>query len=204
MIAMNINDYRNILVETIFSLTEAVEARDGYTLNHSRKVTKISLEIAVRMGLKPKMLEQIKVGGLLHDIGTVGISDLILRKTSALSKIEFAKIKKHPEIGSKIVTPIEKFCKIKDIILHHHEQYDGQGYPGGLEKEQIPIGARILAVANFYDAITSSRYYRKAVSHKRAVKEIIKESGTKFDPKVVEAFLKIEENIKTDKLVNIF
>lgn len=181
--------FYNNLVSTLKSLVMSIEARDSYTKQHSERVTKYALQIAEVMNLDEEEREVIKFGGYLHDIGKIGVKDTVLLKPGKLTDEEFEEIKRHSEIGDNILKPIKFFPKERDLIRHHHERYDGRGYPDGLGGEDIPLTARILAVADTYDAMTSTRPYRKALEHKVAVEEIIRCAGKQFDPKVVEAFL---------------
>ncbi len=181
--------FYNNLVSTLKSLVMSIEARDSYTKQHSERVTLYSLQIAEVMGLNEEDMDVIRFGGYLHDIGKIGVKDTVLLKPGRLTDEEFEEIKQHSIIGDNILKPIKFFPKERDLIRHHHERYDGRGYPDGLGGEDIPITSRILAVADTYDAMTSTRPYRKALEHHIAVEEIIRCSGKQFDPKVVEAFL---------------
>ncbi|MDI6703931.1 MAG: GAF domain-containing protein [bacterium] len=178
-------------ISTIKSFMAAVEARDVYTKGHSEKVTKFSIEVAKRMGLDKDEIEAIHDAGLLHDIGKIGISDATLRKPGRLTDSEYNLIKNHPQIGVHIVESIKKLGKVIPLIYYHHERYDGKGYLYGLKGEDIPLGARILAVADAFDAMTSDRPYRKAMKKELALEEIKKNAGKQFDPKVVEVFLSL-------------
>lgn len=192
--------FYNNLVSTLKSLVMSIEARDSYTKQHSERVTIYSLDIARVMGLNEEEMDVIRFGGYLHDIGKIGVKDTVLLKPGRLTDEEFEEIKQHSIIGDNILKPIKFFPKERDLIRHHHERYDGRGYPDGLAGEDIPITSRILAVADTYDAMTSTRPYRKALEHHVAVEEIIRCSGKQFDPKVVEAFLEsnIVKGIKID------
>lgn len=173
----------------IKSLSLVLEAKDRYYKGHDRRVTLYAMAMARELGLSKEHRELIYYVGLLHDIGKIGVSDCILTKTGRLTEEDWNKIKKHPEIGEIVVTPMEFLKEAGPIIRHHHERYDGSGYPDGLSGEHIPIVSRILAVADAYDAMTSTRPYRKTLTHEGAVAELKKNSGTQFDPKVMEAFL---------------
>jgi putative nucleotidyltransferase with HDIG domain len=175
--------------ETIKSLAQALEARDAYTKGHSERVTKYAIKVAEKMGLSEEDKTLISYSGLLHDIGKIGISDTILKKPYGLTLEEKTAIETHPLFGDNILSPIKFLEKAQQIVLHHHERYDGKGYPAGLRGEQIPITARIIAVTDAYDAMTSERPYRRALSHDDAIKELKEKAGTQFDPKVVETFL---------------
>lgn len=156
------------------------------------------MRIARQMNLPQETINQIKVGGILHDIGKAGINLRILEKPGKLTDDEFKEIKRHPEIGGKIVEPVREYCSLVTMVMYHHERYDGMGYPFGLKGEHIPIGARIMAVADTYDAMTSERSYRKGLPHEVALEEITKNQNTQFDPRAVEAFLIIEQIIKQE------
>lgn len=184
--------FYNNLVSTLKSLVMSIEARDSYTKQHSERVTIYALQIAEVMGLSEDEVDVIRFGGYLHDIGKIGVKDTVLLKPGKLTDEEFEEIKQHSVIGDNILKPIKFFPKERDMIRHHHERYDGRGYPDGLGGEDIPLTARILAVADTYDAMTSTRPYRKALDHSCAIEEIVRCSGKQFDPKVVEAFLESE------------
>ncbi len=188
------------LVSTLKSLIISIEARDSYTKKHSERVTNYSLQIAKVLGLSDEDIDVIKFGGYLHDIGKIGVKDTVLLKPGKLTDEEFEEIKLHSVIGDNILKPIKFFPKERELIRHHHERYDGRGYPDGLGGEEIPLTARILAVADTYDAMTSTRPYRKALDHSVAIEELIRCSGKQFDPKVVEAFLECDagKGIKTE------
>lgn len=185
--------FYNNLVNTLKSLVVSIEARDSYTKQHSERVTHYALEIAKVMELSEDDVDVIRFGGYLHDIGKIGVKDTVLLKPGKLTDEEFEEIKQHSIIGDNILKPIKFFPKERDMIRHHHERYDGRGYPDGLAGNEIPLTARILAVADTYDAMTSTRPYRKALEHSVAIEELIRCSGKQFDPDVVSAFL--ETNI---------
>jgi len=162
---------RNLSFNVITSLVYALEAKDKYTCGHSQKVADIAVAIAKEMGLRQERVEKIRLAGLLHDLGKIGIKESILNKTSRLLDEEYQHIKKHPEIGEHILAPITD-GEILALIRNHHERYDGTGYPDQLKITQIPLGARILSVSDAYDAMTSERPYRKPLSKKDALAEI--------------------------------
>lgn len=178
-------------LESIKTLISAIEAKDPYTAGHSERVRKYALRIARTLKLSHKQIEAIDYAGYLHDIGKIGISDSLLTKPSALTQEEYDIVKEHPNIGHKILKHARHLSDACEIIRFEHEQYDGAGYPDGLKKSDIPIGARIIAVADAYDAMITDRPYRKALSKKEAIQRLKQGSGTQFDPKVVRAFLKI-------------
>ncbi len=186
--------YRNIrksYFDTISALAMTIEAKDPHTRGHSRRVTEYAISIAKKVNLSPSRIEVIRYAAILHDIGKIGISEKIISKKDTLSYEEFAIIKNHPLIGESIIEPIDFLQSIKPIIRYHHERYDGSGYPDGLEGEAIPLEARILSLADSYDAMTSDRPYRNRLSHNDALKEVVRHSGTQFDPILKEKFLEI-------------
>ena len=181
--------FYNNLLNTLRSLIASIEARDSYTKQHSERVTNYALQISHVMGLSAEERESLQFGGYLHDIGKIGVRDTILLKPGNLTEEEMAEIRLHPVIGEGIVRPLKFLPSERQVILYHHERFDGKGYPEGLEGERIPLLARILAVADTYDAMTSTRPYRRALSHDEAIRELKANSGTQFDPEVVKAFL---------------
>lgn len=173
------------------ALSCVVEARDLYTDKHMKDIAEYSVEITNKMGLSDDEIENIRKASLLHDLGKVSIPDAILMKPGKLTKEELEIVKKHPENGAKIIDPVEPLKHAKEIIKHHQECYDGSGYPEGLKGKKIPLGARIIAVADAFGAMTTDRPYRKALSIEEAVKEIKRCTGTQFDPVVVEKFISL-------------
>lgn len=181
--------------ETLEALGGALDLRDSETSGHSYRVTRYSLELARGLGCSPDQLKQIARGAFLHDIGKIGVADSILLKQGKLSDEERAVMETHARIGYDLVCRIAFLAPAAEIILTHQERYDGLGYPQGLAGEEIPLGSRIFAVADTLDAMTSDRPYRRALPYSAAREEIIRESGRQFDPKVVEAFLAISEEV---------
>jgi HD domain/PilZ domain len=171
----------------------ALDFRDNDTAGHSRRVAQYSLEIAKAVGCSSEMLLQINRGAYLHDLGKIAIPDSILFKRGALTAEEWEVMKTHPWLGYNLLTRISSLAPVGAILLSHHERYDGMGYPQGLKGEEIPVGARIFAIADTLDAMTSDRPYRKGLSYSEARVEIASQSGRQFDPAVVEAFLAIPE-----------
>lgn len=176
-------------------LAKSLDSRDSYTANHSENVARYSKLIAQEMGYTGKQVENIFNGGLLHDIGKIGVPEAILTKPSRLTSTEFDKIKEHPEIGYRILNIVSAFKKggILDIVLYHHERVDGKGYPKGLRGEEIPLKAQVVAVADAFDAMTTTRTYREGKNLEDAVDEINKNTGSQFDKKVVNAFIRVIE-----------
>jgi len=171
------------------ALARTIDANSHWTAGHSERVTALAIRIAAAEGLGEEVLDRIHRGGLLHDIGKIGIPAAILDKEGPLTPEERAIVQRHPETGGIILAPISAYADVLDIVRHHHEHYDGGGYPDGLAGDNIPYLARLLAVADVYDALTSDRPYRHALSHEDAVAYITVESGTQFDPRLVKAFL---------------
>ncbi|ADG81396.1 HD domain-containing phosphohydrolase [Thermincola potens] len=187
-------------ITTIRSLVSALEARDAYTKGHSEQVAFYAAKIANEMGLPETEIKNIRFAALLHDIGKIGISEHVLNKPGRLTEEEYNHIKTHPFIGFRILKHMQIFAPLVPYIYHHHERWDGTGYPDGLKGEDIPLGARIIAVADTFDALTSDRVYRKRQDQARAVNEIIRCSGTQFDPAVVTAFINVlEKSLFEDK-----
>jgi len=181
----------------IFSLANAIEAKDEYAKGHIHRVSPCAAALGKFIGLDHDDINNLQKGGMLHDIGKIGIRDSILYKPGKLTAEEFEEVKKHPCIGEKICYPLQTLRPVLPIIKHHHEKYDGSGYPSGLVGENIPILARITAIVDVYDALTSRRAYRDAMPHKKAMKILSEETAdNKFDPLLFEKF---QELIKTDK-----
>jgi putative nucleotidyltransferase with HDIG domain len=179
------------LVTTLKAFVKTIEARDPYTQQHSTRVTTIALILAGELGCTEEEIDILGIAGPLHDIGKIGIRDDILLKPGALTEEEFEKIKEHPVIGSDIVGQLGLWNRVQKIIRHHHENFDGTGYPDGLKNNDIPFLARILSVADVYDAIASERAYRGKMESGRILKIIKEGAGTQFDPAIVEVFLKL-------------
>ncbi|SHJ24029.1 HD-GYP domain-containing protein [Halodesulfovibrio aestuarii] len=180
------------------SLGNAIDAKDHCTCLHSEEVAIISQAIGVQLGLSPMETQLLHIAGHLHDIGKIGVPDSILKKDNALTDEEYLEIKRHPQLGAEIVTPVMGAVgngEVVKIILHHHERYDGKGYPEGLCGKDIPLGARIIAVADSLSAMLQNRPYRNAMEYEQAVAEIVRSAGTQFDPVVVAAFLQIQDSI---------
>ena len=178
-------------LQTVLALAKAMDARDSYTQNHSQRMATMADSLCRKMGMDEEQTQAVHLAAVLHDIGKIGVADEILRKPGPLTSQEWELMKRHPKIGADIVAPIAKLTNIASIIIAHQEKFDGSGYPYGLKGEQIPLGARILAVVDTYVAITDERVYRKARSHAEAISELVRCSGSQFDPTVVDAFLEI-------------
>lgn len=180
-----------LLFNVIKTLAYTLEAKDRYTEGHSRRVAENAALMAQHLGLAKKDVENIRLAGMLHDIGKIGIREVSLNKPDRLTAEEYDEVKRHPLIAEHILEPIEELDGIIDNIKHHHERYDGKGYPSRLKGETIPLGARILAVADCFDAMTSVRPYRPALSVREVLKQIEDGAGSQFDPEIVKIFLKI-------------
>ncbi len=201
---------RDAFLNSVKSLAVALEAKDKYTLGHSQRVTNIAIAIARKMALGEDIVDKIKIAGLLHDIGKIGISDAILLKPSRLSEQERDQIKNHPIIGERILEPLIEDIEVLSMIKHHHEHYDGSGYPDGLryhlpegslirpntatDGDNLSAGVMVLTLADAWDAMTSDRPYRNALNHETACAEIKKGKGSQFKPEIVDAFLELIGN----------
>ena len=182
---------RKVYLDTIRALAAAIDAKDPYTKGHSERVAKMSLIIAQELNLSGREIENIEYTALLHDIGKIGIADNILGKVSSLTNKEFDKIKEHTVMGAKIIEPVDFLKNSYKSIYHHHEKYNGKGYPDGLKSEDIPLLARIIAVADAYDAMGSDRPYRKKLNKDKILKELKDQSGKQFDPEVVKVLISV-------------
>jgi HD-GYP domain-containing protein (c-di-GMP phosphodiesterase class II) len=178
-------------VQTTVALANAIDIRDTYTSIHSQQIASWSSETARILGCSSEEVEDIYWGGLLHDIGKIGIPDAILNKPAKLNEAEWAIVHKHPDLGADLIAPIKKLSRVAPIINCSHERFDGKGYPRGLRKEEIPLGARIVSVADSYSAMKDKRPYKEPISDELAIQELINNSGIMYDPQVVDAFLKM-------------
>jgi len=183
------NIYENYLY-TIKALVAAIDAKDNYTRGHSERVMEYAVIIAKALNLPDSVIDDIKFAALLHDIGKIGVDEKILRKPGRLTEEEFSTISAHPQIGAKILSQVDYLRNLIPAILYHHERFSGDGYPQGIAGTDIPLAARILAVADSLDAMTYDRPYRRAFSIEQALNELVRCSGTQFDPQVVAALLK--------------
>ncbi len=190
-LTLALNNLADSYQATLRALSAALDARDSETEGHSQRVTKLALAIGAALNLSPEELTTLERGALLHDVGKIGVPDNILLKSGPLNKAEREWMNRHPQLGYDMLKEISFLQDALPVVLHHQERWDGSGYPEGLRGEQIPLGARIFAVADTYDAMTSTRPYRRALSHEEALTEIRQCSGTQFDPRIVEAFFSL-------------
>ena len=184
---------RHSSVRAIYALVSAVEARDTYSYGHSRKVNTYAVALAEAIGLSPEEVSRVSIAALLHDIGKIGIPDEVLSKSGKLDEESWGAIKTHPRLGANIVGRIPYLAPCVSGILYHHERWDGSGYPEGLKGEEIPLEARILAIADSFEAMTSARLYRPALSVEQVVEELKKGAGVQFDPQLVKVFIDLIE-----------
>jgi putative nucleotidyltransferase with HDIG domain len=181
-------------IGTIASLAAVIEARDPYTIGHSTRVTQYAVAIAEAMGLPSEDVEEIRLASLLHDVGKIGVPDRVLNKTERLTEEEYSAIRMHPTMSVNIIEPLPHLAKIIPVVYHHHERYDGTGYVEGKAGDKIPLGSRIIAAADAFEAMTSDRPYRRALSREQAISELRNCAGTQFDPEVIRYFLKLLED----------
>jgi putative nucleotidyltransferase with HDIG domain len=193
-------DVERTYIDTIAALALAVEAKDPYSAGHSKRVGYYAERIAEIMGLDEETCLLIREGGVLHDVGKIGIKDAILLKPAPLNDEEQLIMHQHPVIGEAILKPLRSLRRVAEMVRHHHERYDGQGYPDGLKGEAIPLAGRILLVADAYDSMVTDRPYRKRLSDEVAKQELLKGRGTHFDPGVVDAALKMIEERASGKV----
>lgn len=194
----------NAYLETIKVIINALELRDRYLKGHTARVTMITKAIGKLMGCSKEDFYILETGSLLHDIGKIGIPDNILHKSGPLDKDEFSFIQLHPQKGKQMLKDISFLKEVIPSILYHHERFDGSGYPEHLKKNDIPMAARIIAVADAFDAMTTDRSYRKAMSHEDAIKELKTGIDTQFDPEVLATFIKLHESGELKRLYDEF
>jgi HD-GYP domain-containing protein (c-di-GMP phosphodiesterase class II) len=186
-----------LLQNIVRALVSAIDAKDPYTSGHSDRVARFAVRIALEMRCSPKFINTVYMAGLLHDVGKIGIDDNVLRKAGRLTTVEFEHIKKHPELGYKILADLKQLAEVLPAVLHHHEQWDGQGYPHRLSGEEIPKIARIMAVADAFDAMSSDRPYRTGMPEEKVHEVFRNGSGKYWDPEVVEAFFNAKDDIRS-------
>lgn len=194
------DDLQRLFTGSIKALAQALEAKDEYTQGHSARVAEESVNIARYLSLSDKAIQRMWLAGYLHDIGKIGIKEAVLNKPGKLNEEEWNLIQQHPVVAGRILGPIPELSDIIDIIVHHHERYDGSGYPDGLEGNSIPLGARILAVADTYDALTSRRPYRDSLTLEEAHRILEEAAGTYLDPVIARAFLNLKRGVKAESL----
>lgn len=197
------SDLKHSFLDTVRVIANAVEARDPYTAGHTGRVTRIAAEIARELGWSREQLEHLEIGALLHDIGKIGIADTILRKPQVLTAEEYVEMQQHPIVGAQMLKGVSVLRPALPYILYHHERYDGTGYPFGLRGQEIPIEGRLLTVADTFDAMTSTRPYRQALTPEEALAEIIRHRGTQFDPDIVDALIRVYERGRLNGLIQI-
>ncbi|MHB8079217.1 MAG: HD-GYP domain-containing protein, partial [Candidatus Krumholzibacteriia bacterium] len=188
----NSNLYRKLqrtYVNTIEALVTAIEAKDRYTRGHTARVAKYASAIAVELGLDEAAMQQVEYGAALHDVGKIGIYEHVLNKHGELTEEEFAMIRRHPAMGDRILAHIDFLQEARLAVRHHHERVDGTGYPDGLRGAQIPLIAKIVAVADAFDAMTTTRTYSSPVGLEEAIDNLVRKVGTQFDSRVVDAFV---------------
>ena len=185
-----------MLAGIVRALTSAIDAKDPYTCGHSDRVARVAVRLAEELGCDAKTLNTLYLAGLLHDIGKIGVNDAVLHKAGKLSDDEYAHIKQHVNIGHRILNDLAKLEDVLPVVLHHHESWDGGGYPHRLATQRIPLPARIVAVADAFDAMSSDRPYRKGMPDEK-VEEILRAgAGQQWDPEVVDAFFRVREDIR--------
>jgi putative nucleotidyltransferase with HDIG domain len=186
---------QNAYIEFVGSLANALDARDPYTAGHSKRVSDLASATAAAMGLPPADIERIRTGALLHDIGKIGVADNVLQKAGRLTDEEFVLVKKHPVIGRRILEGVQGLSPFVPAVELHHENWDGSGYPRGQSGEQTPVDARIIHIADAYDAMTTDRSYRRGLTHRRALAILQEYAGTQFDPHIVPVFVNLPREI---------
>ncbi|MCL6639605.1 MAG: GAF domain-containing protein, partial [Firmicutes bacterium] len=190
---------RTVNISIIRAMTAAIDAKDAYTRGHSERVSAFSVLIGEVMGLSTSMLEDLQFGGWLHDVGKIGIPEAILTKPESLDPSEYQVVCTHPVVGKNILVSVNPLASILPLVLYHHEWYNGNGYPSGLRGESIPVGARIMHVADALDAMTSNRAYRKAMEWQIALNQLVRFKGIQFDPEIVNTVLKIEKELEAKR-----
>jgi len=175
-------------------LVEAVTPKDGFTAEHASQVARLSQLVGVELGLNLEEIEPLVLGALLHDIGKIAVSDAILEKPAPLTEQEWAAIKRHSDVGARMIEPLEVLSGAVPVVRHHHERYDGTGYPDGLEGEEIPLAARIVAAVDAFDVMLRGRPHQQRRTQAEALEELSREAGHQFDTQVVEALILVRES----------
>ena len=194
----------NAYMQTIETLRNVVETRDKETKGHSERVSNLGGAIAQEMGLSDEEVKKIRIAGLFHDIGKIGVPDVVLLKNGPLTTEEYQEIKKHPAEGQQILKEYVPFKDMMAIVRNHHERFDGKGYPDGLAGEDIVLGARIIAVADSFDAMISNRTYRKGLGYEKTIEELDKGRNTQFDSYIVDALLRLIDKMGRDKFEEVY
>jgi HD-GYP domain-containing protein (c-di-GMP phosphodiesterase class II) len=184
----------SVRASLICAFNQLLDLKDLNTGYHSTRLAEWSVRVAQELGMPEDSFEDVEITALLHDIGKIGVPDSILKKPAKLEVEEYELMKKHPEYGWGIIRLFPSFERIGHFILHHHESFDGKGYPGGLQGSEIPFGSRIIAVVDSFDAMVSSRPYRQGLPFEEALRRLIIASGTQFDPRVVQSFIRIAQS----------
>lgn len=195
------SDRADILFKAICAMTAAIDAKSHYAARHSYRVTQLCLMIGGRLGLTEQQRLTLELAAQIHDIGKVGTPDTVLTKPDVLTDEEWVDVLKHPALGGAFLANVPELAEIASVIRHHHEHFDGTGYPDGLQGEAIPLFSRIIAVADAYDAMTSDRPYRRAMTHEQAAEELRRNSGTQFDGELVEHLLAALTEKSTERRV---
>jgi HD-GYP domain-containing protein (c-di-GMP phosphodiesterase class II) len=188
--AVSFESLERTFFETVEALANALEAKDEYTSNHARSITDMALDVGNELGIEGSDLKRLELGALFHDIGKIGIPSKILAKPGPLDDEEWKVIRTHPELGERILEPIDRLADVRPIVRHCHEHFDGSGYPDAISGDEIPIESRIILVVDAFDAMTTDRPYRKALPIEEACRRLLESSGKQFDPEIVEAFLR--------------
>jgi HD-GYP domain-containing protein (c-di-GMP phosphodiesterase class II) len=194
--ASNFEGLERTFVSTVEALANALEAKDEYTSTHARWIADLALRVGADMGLDEQSLKQLELGALLHDIGKIGIPSSILAKPGRLTAEERAIMETHPELGERIIEPIDRLQDVRAIVRHCHERWDGAGYPDGLAEEDVPLESRIIFVCDAYHAMTTDRPYRKRLSHPEAARRLREAAGSQFDPHVVDVALRVLSELR--------
>jgi len=196
-------DMRENYLNTVEALVQALEAKDTYTSGHSERVGKLAVAMAEGLEMSEDKIQFLKYAAVLHDVGKIGVSEIILNKEGKLLDAEWEAVRSHPVIGQTIIKGIKFLFDIGEVVRHHHERYDGKGYPDGIKGIEIPLESRIIAVADTYDAITSDRSYRKGGTHDEAIEELKRVAGAQLDPELVEVFCKVVTNELIAQMVSV-
>ncbi len=186
--------------ETVSALAAAVEAKDAYTRGHCDRVARVSVTIGKRLEMDDKQCEELELAAILHDVGKIGVNAEIIGKTGPLTDNEYIEMQRHPDIGAKILSPLSAYQEVAMFVRHHHENYDGSGYPDGLKEDEIPKAARIIHLVDAFDAMTTTRPYRKALPKKEAISRIKQGNGKQFDPVSVDVLLELEKEGHIDAI----